>query len=211
MPATRPALYYERAPNRGAVPVLYVDTTTQPLVPRTAAFLREALPGHHSQLAVQEERSGLPGFRRFGGDPGFVEGWSLYAESLGEELGLYRDTEAKFESLRDQLACAAALVADTGVNGLGWSRERAVDYWRAQVPGDADAASEAIDRMIALPGEALACGLGEHVLRGLKAHAQQVLGPHFDPRDFHAELIDDGAMPLDILESAANLWLTSRH
>jgi uncharacterized protein (DUF885 family) len=206
-----PALFYERGENRSAAPVLYVDTTRQPLIPRTADFLREALPGLHWQLTIQQERSGLPRFRRFGGDPGFVEGWGLYAESLGEELGLYGDTEAKFASLKDELACAAGLVVDTGVHGLGWSREQAFDYLRAQVPTSEEAANETIDRIIALPAEALDCGMGARVFRGLRAHAQQVLGARFDLRDFHAELIDDGAMPLDILESAANLWLNARH
>jgi uncharacterized protein (DUF885 family) len=205
------ALSYERSANRSAAPVLYVDTTRQPLIPRTADFLREALPGLHWQLTIQAERSGLPKFRRFGGDPGFVEGWGLYAESLGEELGLYSDTEAKFASLKDELACAAALVVDTGVHGLGWSREQALDYLHAQVPTSEEAAIETIDRIIALPAEALDCGMGVRVFRGLRIHAQQVLGARFDLRDFHAELIDDGAMPLDILESAANLWLSTRH
>jgi uncharacterized protein (DUF885 family) len=206
-----PALFYERGANRSAAPVLYVDTTRQPLIPRPADFLREALPGLHWQLTIQQERSGLPRFRRFGGDPGFVEGWGLYAQSLGEELGLYGDTEAKFESLKDELACAAGLVVDTGVHGLGWSREQALDYLRAQVPTSEEAANETIDRIIALPAEALDCGIGVRVFRGLRAHAQQVLGARFDLRDFHAELIDDGAMPLDILESAANLWLNAQH
>jgi uncharacterized protein (DUF885 family) len=206
-----PALFYERGANRSAAPVLYVDTTRQPLIPRIGDFLREALPGLHWQLTIQQERSGLPRFRRFGGDPGFVEGWGLYAESLGEELGLYGDTEAKFASLKDEMACAAGLVVDTGVHGLGWTREQAFDYLRAQVPTSEDAANETIDRIIALPAEALDCGMGARVFRGLRAHAQQVLGARFDLRDFHAELIDDGAMPLDILESAANLWLNARH
>jgi uncharacterized protein (DUF885 family) len=205
------ALFYERGANRSTAPVLYVDTTRQPLIPRTADFLREALPGLHWQLTIQQERSGLPKFRRYGGDPGFVEGWGLYAESLGEELGLYNDTEARFASLRDELACAAGMVVDTGVHGLGWSREQAFDYLRAQVPASEEAANETIDRIIALPAEALDCGMGARVFRGLRAHAQQVLGARFDLRDFHAELIDDGAMPLDILESAANLWLNARH
>jgi uncharacterized protein (DUF885 family) len=169
------------------------------------------LPGHHWQLAVQQERSGLPSFRRLGGDPGFVEGWGLYAESLGEELGLYRDTSAKFASLRDQLACAAALVVDTGVHALGWSREQALDYLRAQVPMSEAAANAAVDRVIALPAEALDCGMGARIFKDLRAHAEQVQGARFDLRDFHSELIDDGAMPLDILESAANLWLNTRH
>jgi uncharacterized protein (DUF885 family) len=206
-----PAVFYERAANRSAAPVLYVDTITQPLIPRTADFLREALPGHHLQLTVQQERSGLPSFRRFGGDPGFVEGWGLYAESLGEELGLYRDSQAKFANLRDQLACAAGLVVDTGVHGLLWSREQALDYLHAHVPMSEAAANAAVDRVIALPAEALDCGMGARTFKGLRAHAQQVLGARFDLRDFHSELIDDGAMPLDILESAANLWLNTRH
>ncbi|HTV98577.1 MAG TPA: DUF885 domain-containing protein [Steroidobacteraceae bacterium] len=208
--AGTPALSYQRATGRYPA-VLHVDTALQPLLPDTALFLREALPGHHLQIATQQERSGLPRFRRFGGDPGFVEGWGLYAESLGEELGLYRDTESKFESLSDQLACAAALVVDTGLHALGWTREQAVDYWRAQVPVDEAAANRAVDRELALPAEGLACGLGMHVLSGLRAHAEQVLGARFDIRDFHSELIDDGAMPLDILESAANLWLSRAH
>jgi uncharacterized protein (DUF885 family) len=205
-----PALFYERSTNHGAAAVLYVDMRP-PLVPRAAGFLRAALPGQHLQLAIQQERSGLPKFRRFGGDPGFVEGWGLYAESLGEELGLYKDTESRFASLRDELACAAGLVVDTGVHGLGWSRAQAVEYFHAEVPTSEDAASEAVDRVIALPAEALDCGMGMRVFKGLRAHAQQVLGARFDLRDFHAELIDDGAMPLDLLETAANLWLSARH
>jgi uncharacterized protein (DUF885 family) len=210
-PGPTPALFYERGANRSAAPVLYVDTARQPLVPRPADFLREALPGLHWQLTVQQERSSLPKFRRFGGDPGFVAGWGLYAESLGEELGLYGDTEAKFASLKDELACAAGLVVDTGVHGLGWSREQASDYLRAQVPTSEEAANETIDRIIALPAEGLDCGMGARIFRGLRAQALKVQGAGFDLRDFHAELIDDGAMPLDILESAANLWLNARH
>jgi uncharacterized protein (DUF885 family) len=209
--ARTPALFYERGAKGGAPPVLYVDTARQPLIPRTADFLREALPGLHLQLSVQQERSGLPKFRRFGGDPGFVAGWGLYAESLGEELGLYGDTYARVASLEDELACAAQLTVDTGVHGLGWSREQALDYLRVHVPTSEDAAAETIDRIIALPAEALDCGMGVRVFKGLRAQALKVLGAGFDLRDLHAELIDDGAMPLDILESAANLWLNTRH
>jgi uncharacterized protein (DUF885 family) len=153
----------------------------------------------------------LPKFRRFGGDPGFVAGWGLYAESLGEELGLYGDAEAKFASLNDELACAAGLTVDTGVHGLGWSREEALDYLLAHVPTSEERANDTIDRIIALPAEALDCGMGARVFKGLRAQALKVLGAGFDLRDFHAELIDDGAMPLDILESAANRWLNARH
>jgi uncharacterized protein (DUF885 family) len=205
-------LSYVRAANRESPAVLYVDAGAQSaLVPRTALFLREALPGHHFQIALQTERSLLPKFRRLGADPGFVEGWGLYAESLGDELGVYKDAESKFASLADQLECAALLAVDTGIHALGWSRDRALDFLKAQVPMSETRAAALVDRSIALPAESLACGIGAHVIRGLRSHAEQVLGAHFDLRDFHSELIDDGAMPLDILESASNLWLDNRH
>jgi uncharacterized protein (DUF885 family) len=102
-------------------------------------------------------------------------------------------------------------VVDTGVHGLGWSRKQALEYLLAQVPMSETAANAAVDRVIALPAEALDCGMGLRAFKALRAHAEQVLGARFDLRDFHSELIDDGAMPLDILESAANLWLNARH
>jgi uncharacterized protein (DUF885 family) len=210
--ASAAPLSYVRAANRESPAVLYVDAGPRSaLVARTALFLREALPGYHLQIATQTERSGLPKFRRFGADPGFVEGWGLYAESLGDELGVYRDTESKFASLVDQLECAALLAVDTGIHSLGWSRDQALDFLRTQVPVSEERSAALVDRSIALPAESLACGLGAHAIRGLRSHAEQVLGAHFDLRDFHSELIDDGAMPLDILESAANLWLDNQH
>jgi uncharacterized protein (DUF885 family) len=213
--ATEPALTYQRAsPNGNSAAVLYVNVAgmeAQPVMASQPLFLREALPGHHEQLALQAERLDLPRFRRYGGSPAFVEGWALYAESLGEELGLYRDAESKFAALSDQLECAAGLVIDTGLHSLGWSRSQALDYVRAQVPIDEAAARNAVDRVIALPGRALACTLGARAILGLRTRAEQALGARFDLRAFHAELIDDGAMPLDILESVFTLRLNGSH
>jgi uncharacterized protein (DUF885 family) len=207
--ATEIPLTYQRAANSPAI--LYVNTAgieALPIVPTIPLFLREAIPGYHLQISIQQQRTNLPRFRREGGDPGFVEGWGLYAESLGDQLGVYRDTESKFAALSDQLACAAGMAADTGIHALGWSRDQALDYWRAQVPaGDADAGN-AIDRIIALPGEALACAMGARTLQGLREHAEQVDGARFDLTAFHSELLNDGAMPLDILESKFNRWLS---
>jgi uncharacterized protein (DUF885 family) len=204
------ALAYRRAPNPNAAAILYIDTTgleTRPRLPAPPLFLREALPGHHLQIATQEARSDLPRFRRFGGDPGFVEGWGVYAASLGEELGLYRDAESKFSALAAQLACSAGLVVDTGLNALGWSTDQALEFLRSQVPMDETSARAMIDRELALPGEALACALGARSLQNLRARARETLGGRFDVRAFHAEILDGGAMPLDILESTVNLWL----
>ena len=181
------------------------------LVPAAALFLRAALPGHHFQIATQEARADLPRFRRFGGDPGFVEGWGLYAASLGEELGLYRDAESKFSALAAQLSCAAGLVVDTGLNALGWSADQALEFLRSQVPMDEPTARNTIDRELALPGEALACALGARTFQNLRARARETLGGRFDIRAYHAEILDGGAMPLDILESRVDLWLNAPH
>jgi uncharacterized protein (DUF885 family) len=165
------------------------------------------VPGHHFQTAILEERADLPRFLRFGGDPAFVEGWGSYAASLGEELGLYRDAESKFAALLVQLQCAAGLVIDTGLHSLGWTRERAIDYLHDLLPVDEAAVRETVDRDLALPGEALGCFLGERKIQELRARAEKVLGPRFDIRAFHAQLLDDGAMPLDILETKVTRWL----
>ncbi|HEY3850870.1 MAG TPA: DUF885 family protein [Steroidobacteraceae bacterium] len=212
--AISPALAYQRAANRNSAAILYVNTAgleAQPIVPTIPMFLRKAIPGYHFQISIQEERADLPRFRREGGDPGFVEGWGIYAESLGEQLGLYRDTESKFAALADQLECAAGMVIDTGIHALGWSREQALGYLRAQLPIDEAGLRNAVDRAIALPGEDLACAVGGRMFQGLRERAEQRLGARFDVRAFHLELLNDGAMPLDILESKVNRWTDGPH
>jgi len=213
--ATAPALSYQRGtPNGKTAATLYVNTAAMAARPATAAaalFLQQAVPGHQYQLAIQQERSDLPAFRRFGGDPAFVEGWSLYAASLGEEMGLYRDPESKIAALMIEMGCAAGLVIDTGLHAQGWTREQAIDYLQTQLSIDAPAARTAVDRDLSLPGEALACGLGGRKIRGLRARAEQALGTRFNVREFHAELLDGGAMPLEILESGVDRWLGGIH
>ncbi|MGO9039401.1 MAG: DUF885 domain-containing protein [Steroidobacteraceae bacterium] len=206
-----PPLFYQRAtPNGTTAAVLYVNTAgieTQPITATPAGFLRAALPGHHYQLALQQERADLPRFRRYGGDPAFVEGWGLYAASLGEDLGLYRDTQSRFEALIAELQCAAGLVIDTGVHSQGWTRQQAIEYLQSKAPIDEPTVRAIVDRAIALPGEALACAMGARKIQALRARAAQTLGPAFDIRAFHFQVLDGGAMPLDILESKVNLWL----
>jgi uncharacterized protein (DUF885 family) len=212
--APTPHLDYQSAAPDGRIPaVLYVNGASgagRPAPLDIAGFLQEAIPGRHFQAAIQRERADLPEFRRFGSDPAFVDGWALYAASLGEELGLYRDDEAKRAALRAQLGCAAALVADTGLHALDWTRARAADYLRQQLGIDAADADLRVDRFVALPGDALACTLGELKIQALRSRAQQVLGARFDIREFHTEILKDGAMPLDILEAKMKLWLDAR-
>jgi uncharacterized protein (DUF885 family) len=175
-----------------------------------ATFLQEEIPGRRYQAMLQQARTDLPKFRRFGGEPAFVDGWALYAASLGEELGLYRDDEAKRDALLGQLKCAVALVVDTGLHAQGWTRAQAVDYLRAQLGADDAEAELLADRFVALPGDALACKMGELKFQALRTQAQQTQGARFDIREFHAEVLKDGAMPLDILESKMKLWMEAR-
>jgi uncharacterized protein (DUF885 family) len=212
--AAAPLSYQRATPNGTSAAVLYVNVggiAALPIAAPAVGYLREAVPGHHYQIAIQQERSELPRFRRYGGDPAFVEGWGLYAASLGEELGLYRDTESKFAALIAELQCAAGLVIDTGLHSQGWTRQQAIEYLQSRSPIDEAAVRETVDRDIALPGEALACAMGARKFQALRARAVQTLGAGFDVRAFHSQLLDGGAMPLDILESKVDRWLDGAH
>jgi uncharacterized protein (DUF885 family) len=202
--------YQSAAPDGRTAAILYVDAAsgaTGPANFNVAGFLQEAIPGRHFQSAFQQERTDLPKFRRFGADPAFDDGWALYAATLGEELGLYRDDEARRRVLLRQLGCAAALVVDTGLHAMDWTLARAADYLRQQLATSAVDADLMVDRIVALPGDALACTVGERKIQALRSRAQQVLGARFDIREFHSEILEDGGMPLDILEAKINLWL----
>jgi uncharacterized protein (DUF885 family) len=205
--------YQPAAPDEGTPAVLYVNPepgAARPANVQIAGFLQEAIPGRHYQSALQQERVDLPKFRRFGSEPAFVDGWALYAASLGEELRLYRDDEAKRGALAGQLQCAVALVVDTGLHAKEWTRAQAAGYLRAQLgvgPADADLMT---DRFVALPGDALACKMGELKFQALLAQAQKALGARFDIREFHSEILKDGAMPLDILEAKMKRWMEAR-
>jgi uncharacterized protein (DUF885 family) len=205
---------YQPASPDGRTPaILYVNTGPNGARSATvdiASFLQEAIPGRHFQSALQRERADLPKFRRFGTEPAFVDGWALYAASLGEEMGLYRDDDAKRGALSAQLKCAVALVVDTGLHAQGWTRAQAIDYLRAQLAAEDGDAGLMADRFVALPGTALACKTGELRIQALRVLAQQKLGTRFDVREFHAEILKDGAMPLDILEAKMKLWMDAR-
>jgi len=214
MSAAARVLAYQRAsPGAGTPAVLYIDTTAssaRSAKVETAGFLQEAIPGRHYQSALQQERTDLPRFRRFGSEPAFVDGWALYAASLGEELGLYRDDEARRGELLGQLRCAVALVVDTGLHAKGWTRDQAVAYLQAQMAADEAEANLWVDRFVALPGDALACKIGELKIRALRSRAAEALGARFDVREFHSQILDDGAMPLDILEAKVLFWMEAR-
>jgi uncharacterized protein (DUF885 family) len=193
--------------------VLQVDTQApalQPTYEMDAVFLHEAVPGRHYQAARAQETANLPSFRRFGRSPAYVEGWALYAETLGSPLGLYADPYAEAGALSRQFLQAARLVVDTGIHAKRWNRDRALEYLRANTALDENGIAAEVDRCIARPGEALAYKVGELKLLDLRSKAEQRLGGRFDLREFHEQVIGSGPVPLSALEARIDRWLALR-
>lgn len=206
-----PQAYYYPPPQDLSRPgIFYVNTSNLPDRPRfsmMALTLHEAVPGHHLQLARALELKGLPSFRYHLESTSFVEGWALYAEALGAEMGLYQDPLQQLGALAFELWRACRLVVDTGLHALGWSREQAVQYFRAHtLQSEADIQSE-IDRYIALPGQALAYKVGELRLRELRQQAEAQLGDAFDLKAFHEVLLSGGSLPLEEVTRRVQQWL----
>jgi uncharacterized protein (DUF885 family) len=175
-----------------------------------ALSLHEANPGHHFQISIQREQKGLPRFRRFGGYTAYSEGWGLYAESLGPELGMYTDPYQYFGRLEGELWRAIRLVVDTGLHSKGWTREQVLEYMDANSSAaEARRVSEA-ERYMAIPGQALAYKIGQLKITELRARAEKALGPKFDVRKFHTAVLADGALPLDVLEAKVDRWIESQ-
>ncbi|MBA3987739.1 MAG: DUF885 domain-containing protein [Idiomarina sp.] len=182
------------------------DLSARPTWAKGALTLHEAAPGHHYQIALQREMTDLPRFRRFGGETAFIEGWGLYAESLGEELGVYEPYD-QFGALVAELWRSIRLVVDTGIHAKGWSRQQVLDYMHANAPvAEARAVSEA-ERFMALPGQALAYKIGQIEIRALRTEAEDALGENFDVRDFHREVLRHGSLPLSILREQIERWV----
>jgi len=173
-------------------------------------FLHEAIPGHHFQIMLQRENESLPDFRRFGGFTAYSEGWGLYAESLGKELGVYTDPYQYFGGLNAELWRSIRLVVDTGIHAKQWSRQDVLDYMFANsAVAEVRAVSEA-ERFMAIPGQALAYKVGQLKIRQLRDEAEAALGNKFSVKDFHTEVLKDGAMPLFMLEAKIDRWVASQ-
>ena len=170
--------------------------------------VHEAMPGHHLQIALAQELEDVPDFRRYSGFTAFIEGWGLYSESLGYELGLYKDPYSRFGALTYEMWRAVRLVVDTGMHYKGWTRQQAIDFFKDNAAKtELDIINE-IDRYIGWPGQALAYKIGQLKILGLRRQAEQALGDDFDIRAFHDELLGAGAIPLEVLETRMNRWLT---
>jgi len=205
--------YQAGTPDGSRVGIFYAnayDLTARPNWAMESLFLHEAIPGHHFQIMIQRENEALPEFRRFGGFTAFSEGWGLYAESLGKEIGVYTDPYQYFGGLNAELWRSIRLVVDTGIHAKGWSRQQVLDYMYANsAVAEARAVSEA-ERFMAIPGQALAYKVGQLKIREIRDNAEARLGDKFDVKAFHTEVLRDGAMPLSMLKAKIDRWIDTQ-
>ncbi len=194
---TRPGVFYYNT----------YDLPTRYMWEMETLYLHEAVPGHHFQISLAQEDEALPAFMRFGGNTAYVEGWALYAETLWPQLGMETDPYQRMGGLNDEMLRAMRLVVDTGIHAKGWGRDKAIDYMLANSPMSRTDATAEVERYIAIPGQALAYKIGQLTISRLKADAQAKLGARFDPRRFHAQVLDTGALPMPVLERKIADWV----
>jgi uncharacterized protein (DUF885 family) len=177
------------------------------LIDDEATAYHEGIPGHHMQLSVAQQMTNLPKFRQHSGNSGYIEGWALYAEQLGKEVGFYQDPVSDYGRLSSELFRAVRLVVDTGLHSEGWSRDQVVEFFRKYQPVDEPTIQSETDRYIAWPAQALSYKLGQLKFRELRERAKKELGPKFDIRSFHDEMLNGGVLPLDLLDARTNSWI----
>lgn len=191
----------------GRVSVAVSDPTHRSYINDEAVAYHEGVPGHHLQISIQQSLTGLPEFRKHGGNSAYTEGWALYAEELGKEIGFYQDPGSDYGRLRSELFRAVRLVVDTGIHDMGWSRDQVVDYMRQSHAIDEPTIQAETDRYISGPGQACSYKLGQLKIRELRERAKEKLGPQFDLKTFHDEILSGGALPLDVLDARVNRWI----
>ncbi|MFC3137968.1 DUF885 domain-containing protein [Shewanella submarina] len=193
--------------------IFYINTfnlKAQPKWGMTTLSLHEAAPGHHFQIAIKQELTGVPEFQRFSGYTAFEEGWGLYAEYLGMEMGLFEDPYQYFGKLSDEMLRAMRLVVDTGLHAKGWTREQAIQYMKDNSPmAESDIVAE-VERYMAIPGQALSYKVGQLKILELRAHAEAELGDKFDIKAFHDQILTSGSLPMAVMEQKINRWIASQ-
>ena len=198
--ASRPGTFYFSA----------YDLPSRTTPGMTTLYLHEGSPGHHFQISLAQENEALPPFMRFGGNTAYVEGWALYSETLGYDMGFYKDPYQRFGTLSDEMLRAMRLVVDTGIHSKGWTRQKSIDYMLANSDmGKTDATAE-VERYIVIPSQALAYKIGALTIQRLRKKAETELGAKFDIRDFHAQVLMTGALPLAILEKKIDAWIAAK-
>ena len=211
---TAPPAYYEPGTPDGSRPGrLFIDTydaTQRNLYDAEAIAYHEGIPGHHLQISIAHELTGLPQFRRYDNYTAYAEGWALYAERLGKDVGFYQDPYSDYGRLEADIWRAIRLVVDTGVHSEGWTRDQMVQYFRDHSNIDEPSIQAEVDRYIAWPSQALAYKIGQLEILELRDRAQKALGPKFDIRAFHDEVLDSGALPLNMLEKRVDAWTAAQ-
>ena len=198
--ASRPGTFYFSA----------YDLPSRTTPGMTTLYLHEGSPGHHFQISLAQENDALPAFMRFGGNTAYVEGWALYSETLGYDMGFFKDPYQRFGTLSDEMLRAMRLVVDTGIHSKGWTRQRSIDYMLANSDmGKTDATAE-VERYIVIPSQALAYKIGALTIQRLRKKAESELGAKFDIREFHAQVLMTGALPLAILEKKIDSWIVAK-
>jgi uncharacterized protein (DUF885 family) len=194
----------------GRVSVAVSDPTQRSYINDEAVAYHEGVPGHHLQITIQQSLTGLPEFRKHGGNSAYTEGWGLYAEELGKEIGFYQDPGSDYGRLRSELFRAVRLVVDTGIHDMGWRRDQVVEYMRNSHAVDEPTIQAETDRYIGGPGQACSYKLGQLKILELRERARRQLGPKFDLKAFHDEILSGGALPLDLLDARVDRWIKTQ-